>query len=175
MFVHTFCITCHQKLEDPAEDGVLTARIFICADCAPRRRFQHLLSHREGIIGLAAAMALTNPSYNFRQYKHIASSEWHEWPQLNKDISNTLCHPIRSLLRQNACSRALRNFQRKRPQRYVLVLFSMHTYWFMYRRPGYTKELNYALAGLYCLGIEGGSNQFFLGLWRASDAKPSLD
>jgi hypothetical protein len=113
MFVHTFCIACHQKLEDPAKDGILSARIFICAGCTPRRRFQHLLGRRKGIIGLAAAMALTNPSYNFRQYKHITTSEWDEWPQLNEDISNTLCHPIRSLLRQNAFSRALRSFQMK--------------------------------------------------------------
>jgi hypothetical protein len=145
MFVHMYCIACHQKLEYPAKDGFLSAMLFICASCTTRRRFQHLLCRRKGIIGLAAAMALTNPSYNFRQYKYIASSEWDEWPQLNEDISDTLCQPIRSLLRQNAFSRALRSFQRKRLNKGMSQSYSQCTHIDLQKD---AKELKYTLAFL---------------------------
>jgi hypothetical protein len=114
MFVHIFCIACHRKLDSyPAKDHILSARILICGDCTRRRRFQHLLCRPNGILGLAAAMALMNPSYDFRQYKYIATCELHEWPQLASDIYNMLCHPVASLLRQNVFSRTFRNIKSK--------------------------------------------------------------
>jgi hypothetical protein len=115
MLVHTFCIGCHHRLEDSAKDHILSARIFVCSGCTRRRRFQHLLCRREGLIGLSAAMALMNPSYDFRQYEFIATDEWDEWPQLNEDIDSMLRDPVASILRQNVLSRIYRRFRNKGP------------------------------------------------------------
>jgi hypothetical protein len=109
--IHLFCIACHQHLDSyPAKDNNFSASLFICGGCTKRRRFHYLVHRRDGILGLAAAMALMNPSINFRQYKYIATDQW---PQHNKDICNMLCHPVESILKQNAFSRLFRTFKCK--------------------------------------------------------------
>jgi hypothetical protein len=109
MIVDLFCIACHRHLDSyPAKNHILSARIIICDRCIKRKHFRHLVRRRDGILGLAAAMALMNPSYNFRQYEDIAAEEW---PKHNEDICKMLCHPVASILDQNVFSRIFRKFQ----------------------------------------------------------------
>jgi threonine dehydrogenase-like Zn-dependent dehydrogenase len=114
MFVHTYCIACHQKHQKQeywAKDHILSARIVTCGNCTRRRRFQHLLCRRNGIIGLAITMALMNPSYNFMQYEYIAIDEWYGWPLLNQDIHEALCYPMASIFKQTALAHIFRRFK----------------------------------------------------------------
>jgi hypothetical protein len=111
MFVHLFCIACHQRLDSfPAKDNKLSARLLSCGDCTRRKRFQHLLCRRRGIIGLAAAMAFMNSSYDFGQYRYIVMDGW---PQLDEDIYAVLCHPAASIFRQNIFNRVYQRVKRK--------------------------------------------------------------
>jgi hypothetical protein len=113
MFVHIFCIACHQRLGSfPAKDNTLSARLFSCGNCTRRRRFQHLLRRRCGTITLAAAMAVMYSSYSFEQYRYIVMDGW---PQLDEYIYiyAARCHPATSVFRQGILNRVYQRGRRK--------------------------------------------------------------